>query len=235
MNTSFVYRVCAKEYNQSQEKWTASSANNGVHDVYFVRDGLEKRAHRGVKHGVMKPFACIRGTPDTFIQFTEHDTPVYTLFHLSRYLGAGETVDVGSPMQGRIVSSKDGDWFSGFWKGHSNVSFRSGNWISPPASYTARNDTHDSPPADTNWVLSTDYPSHHRCNGIEYHHSGHKKDAFSPLKPIGINYRDCVEWERSHFEFAELVLYDRVLSLGEIETMETYFACEYGIADMLER
>ena len=69
------------------------------------------------------------------------------------------------------------------------------------------------------------------------------------LPPFGINFNDdgdngddehdddehdVMHWERSHFAFADMLLFDRVLSLSEVETVENVLANEYGILEILE-
>lgn len=184
----------------------------------------------GGANGVMKPFACVSGSPEAHVQFTDRSFEQYTLFSLCRYADDDE-----AGHRGRILGGADGDWFSGFWKGHRAVSYHR-DWVCAPPSFAPPSP----PPASAcDWLLSTDYPHHYRCNGLPQSSEQQERETEGedpgpdPLPPLGVNFPHALQWERSHFRLAEVLLFDRVLPLDEIEAVEALLAREYGLRDML--
>ena len=232
-------------------------------DVQIICDsGFQKHIQRAGSNGVLKSFAVVAGTPETCIQLTSSPMREYTLFHLSRYgeimddRNDRSDNDVGAPLKPgktakheRIVQSDDGGWISGFWRGFAGVAYRGNDWVSSiPAQqhdkeeyyYPEQQQQQEEENSRPKWTLSVDYAFHHRSNGFDVQRDNENKntnenDPIHTILPvIGINFPNCVEWERSHFQVAEILIFDYTLSLDAIRRLEMYFATKYGIEDMLQ-
>ena len=256
---SCVFRFAAKNYNPLRNVWSfarpAAGGGGGgcggddavggvvVEPVRICNLGMKKVIQAAGRNGVLKSFQSVQGSPESHVQFTDAPLREYTLFHLCRYQQPPPLKP--SSARGRILNSIDGDWFSGFWKGHEGVSFHGDDWLAaprdPPPSLPPRV---EEPPT---WLLSTDCPHRYRRNGKaltlaresagdgdgDRDRDGDEDGDGDPLPPFGINFPASVPWERSHFELADIILYDRVLPLAEIERVEAFLACEYGIREMI--
>ena len=220
---------------------------------HFVASGIEKRLQKSGRNGVVKKFNYMLGTPDTHIQFTNRSFEAYTLFHLCRYVDEQELlvcVSSSSSKRNRILTSARGDWISGFWQGHDGVAYESEDWIAPPRLMPDSDSDAAAAAASPPWILSTHSPQHYRRNGVGSPLRRSTDPAHHLLPPFGINFNDdgdgggdggggddehdVMHWERSHFAFADMLLFDRVLSLSEVETVENVLANEYGILEILE-
>ena len=259
---SCVFRFAAKNYNPLRNAWQfarpgvvggrdgslAADPSTRVEPVRVCNIGMKKVIQSAGRNGVLKSFQSVQGSPESHVQFTDAPLREYTLFHLCRYQHPPQQLSHPPQRQyarGRILNSVDGDWFSGFWKGHEGVSFRGDDWlVAPPRveeeEVVARG-RRGVPASEPAWLLSTDCPHRYRRNGKAMVGGEAKKTEEAdeaeadgdPLPPFGINFPASVPWERSHFEVADVILYDRVLPLAEIERVEAFLACEYGIREMM--
>ena len=243
--SSVFSRVNAQNFHEIEHKkfQLAPVPRFGDPPCHVVASGIEKRLQKSGRNGVVKKFNYMLGTPDTHIQFTNRSFEAYTLFHLCRYVDEQELlVDCCSSKRNRILTSARGDWISGFWQGHDGVAYEAEDWLAPPRPLS---DTSAPPP----WILSTHSPQHYRRNGVGSPLRRSTDPAHHLLPPFGINFNDdgdngddehdddehdVMHWERSHFAFADMLLFDRVLSLSEVETVENVLANEYGILEILE-
>lgn len=122
----------------------------------------------------------------------------YTLFHRTRYNGENKH---------RIVTSEVGsrcNWLSGHDAGKAGVAHHHA-WITPAI------DIHG-----TDWVISSDQKDLYRSNGIQRSTSGANGDRQCQ---IGIN---LASYEKSDWAVSDVIMYDRELSLSEIEEVEEY-------------
>lgn len=121
----------------------------------------------------------------------------YTLFYLAKYNGGS---------QGRIFNGYTKNWLSGFHDTRSGVAYHEG-WIT---SYTNNH--------GTSWVLGTDQNTLYRSNKINKTISGgNASDRLS------INTR----YEFSDWAVACVLVYNRKLSLSEIQTVENEISSLY--------
>jgi hypothetical protein len=146
-------------------------------------------------------FKAVQGTPSDSIRF---DNSIltdgnYTLFNVARYTGGS---------RGRIITSDYTNWLSGFWNNNSGVAYHNG-WV------TQVENRHE-----TDWVLSTDFAQNYRSNGV----SRGAGAGDSILPPLVIN-----NGENSNFQIAEILIFDRKLTITEIEQVERYLAAKYGL------
>jgi hypothetical protein len=108
----------------------------------------------------------------------------------------------------RIWTGISSNWLSGFWGNASGVQYHEG-WLS-------EGDKHGD-----NWVISSDQHNLYRSNGVTRGTSGNG------------NYNTAVDinnQEASDFHLAEVILYNRALTLSEIQAVEGYLSTKYGIA-----
>ena len=146
-------------------------------------------------------FKTVQGSTSDSIRF---DNSIlydgnYTLFNVARYTGGSK---------GRIITSDYTNWLSGFWNNNSGVAYHNG-WV------TQVENRHE-----TDWVISTDYALNYRSNGV----SRGSGAGDSTLPPLVIN-----NGENSDFQVAEILIFDRALTLTEIEQVERFLAAKYGL------
>ncbi len=141
----------------------------------------------------------VAGTTNTVLQFAQGFLPAtYTIIHLCRY--APNTIH-----RKRILTNSGGsNWLSGFHNGIAGVAYHNG-WVTPTTSSLDA----------TKWLLSTDRNDLYRANGL---------DRTVPTPPstssssIGVN--NYISGERSGWEIAEILVYNRHLTIAEIEHNE---------------
>ena len=76
----------------------------------------------------------------------------------------------------------------------------------------------------SNWLISADFKYNYRANGQSK--INNKDRGITSLPPFGIN----GQHEHSDWEVAEVIIYDRELTLEEIQSHESYFSYTYGIS-----
>jgi hypothetical protein len=108
----------------------------------------------------------------------------------------------------RILSGAQANWLSGFWGTSSGVQYHEG-WL---AEATQHGD---------NWVISSDQHNLYRSNGVTRGTSNN--GTYNTAVEIGAQ-------EPSDFHLAEVILYNRALTLSEIQGVEGYLSNKYGIA-----
>ena len=129
----------------------------------------------------------------------------YTLFHVARYYKPS-----GTPTRNRIFDGVTSNWLSGFHGGKSGVAHHDG-WL------TQTTDIHGD-----NWLISTDQKDLYRSNGIDRTISG----SGSTSRQLSINYGHYTG-ELSDWAVAEVIVYDRELSMNEYLSIESYLMSKY--------
>lgn len=132
------------------------------------------------------------GTGDGLLFPTSILPSTYTLFHVTRYSGGTEK---------RILIGNGGNWLSGHWDGNAGVAFHNG-WLTSQTDYNG-----------TDWSIYTDQNSLFRDAGTVRGTSGGNAST-----RLGINSGDYTEY--SDWECAEIIVFNRLLSTSEIETVE---------------
>jgi hypothetical protein len=133
----------------------------------------------------------------------------YTLFHVTRTTGAGSRLRIFTSG----VTNNGSNWLSGFHSGNTGVAYHDA-WI------TNQSNLHGN-----NWVLSTDQRSLYRSNGVNRTITGGGSPGF--VFPLTINENASeltVGWM-----CAEVIVYNRILTQAEYETVERYLASRYGL------
>ena len=207
-------RYKASDFNSTTRIWV-NTGNQIPHVNILVSDLSIIKKNNVVGNGVNKIFDVIEGTVNSAsIPITTVDMETYTLFTVARY---------NNGIKQRIIASTgQTNCTYGFWGGINGVSFHN-DWITQnTTSFTNVN----------NWILSTDYPYNYRCNGIGLVTNLLK--GVSKLPSIGINgfYGATTVYgnnnESSDYQVADVIIYNRQLSISEIVNVESYLFNEYG-------
>ena len=133
----------------------------------------------------------------------------YTLFHVASYTGG---------TNGRIFDGVDSNWLSGFYSGMSGVAYH-GKWITTPPRNNFKNYV----------VISTDQKNLYRGNGKKISGNNIKGGTNDRLS---INNGKYTPYDKDHNESSswrvfEVIVYDRELSITEIEKVEDYLRVKY--------
>jgi hypothetical protein len=130
----------------------------------------------------------------------------YTLFHVASYTGGTNR---------RIFDGVDSNWLSGFYSGSSGVAYH-GKWITP-VSNNFKNYV----------VISTDQKNLYRGNGKNFtlnNIKGGKNDRLSINNGL---WSGKGKNQNSSWRVFEVIVYDRELSITEIEKVEDYLRVKY--------
>ncbi|MFZ4111685.1 MAG: YDG domain-containing protein, partial [Ilumatobacteraceae bacterium] len=127
----------------------------------------------------------------------------YTVFHVTKYNGS---------TRARILQSTTGNWLSGFYFGNTGVAYHNG-WLTPNANNASA----------SAWLLSSDQANLYRANGKDI---GKAASGYSYSSTFAIN---AGINEFSDWQMAEMIVYNRDLTPGEIRQVESYLARTYGL------
>ena len=189
------------------EEWNGSSwpdlSGNGNHctDINGTINKAGNYIYGGTGDGIRFPTAILPST--------------YTLFHVTRYNGS---------TKGRIfdgVGTTYVNWLSGFHGGKTGVAYHGdsyGGWLTESSSTNF--------PLDQ-ILISTDQKSLYRGNGVNLTINN---SAVGSADRLSINrgyYSSPPNTENSDWAVWEVIVYNRELSLDEIETVEGYLFKTY--------
>lgn len=152
-----------------------------------------------------KTFKALIGNTGAGIRFPRHVLQKnYTLFHLSRYTGG---------VRGRIFDGINTNWLSGFHARKSGVAYYNNRWI-----------TRTNNKFGDNWVLSVSQNHSYRANGIDM---TERTNTNKTIPYIALNYgRYNSNWRRrnesSDWACSEVIVYNRILSVREIQQVERF-------------
>jgi hypothetical protein len=131
----------------------------------------------------------------------------YTLFHVAMYTGANK---------GRIFDGVGTNWLSGFHYRKTGVAYH-GAWLTQNATTAF---------PVSNILVSTDQKNLYRANGTNLTINS----VTGSSDRLSINYGSISEY--SDWAVFEVVVYNRELSLGEIESVESYLNARLGEVDL---
>jgi hypothetical protein len=157
----------------------------------------------------------IYGTKDDGVKFPQNfKSSGYTLFYVANYNGS---------TMGRIFDGNPENWLSGFHSGHIGVAYHTNAWLS-----------HDYAPGiyhRDGWIMGSDSKDMYRVNGMDMNNLNLTTYPQGNPTTISINYGKGREWgtELSDWAVKEVILYNRELSLAEVEQVEAYLSSTYGI------
>lgn len=129
----------------------------------------------------------------------------YTFFHITRYAGNGNN-------NNRIWSGTTGTWFSGHWSNRGAAIYHDG-WMSGGGRWS-----YEGMLTGKEWALITDQTTYSRINRAGYQFWG--GSGVVPQN-ISIN-KSAAAGEVSDWACAEVIIYQRELSVAEIEVVEAF-------------
>jgi hypothetical protein len=204
-------RYQAKDYNPGTNTWYDSTGNgNTIPSSQITNKGLTPIYQPGNSNNVSKSFTALQGNTSSIIQLTTAVIPVYTLFHICRYINASNQ---------RIIQGAGTNWLSGFYGNNTGCAYHDG-WLTGVNNFDG-----------TNWVLSADYAYNYRSNGINKVISLNTGVTFLPI--ILIN-GGASPNETSGFQVVDIIIFNYQLSYSEILLMENFLATLYGISSVLQ-
>ncbi len=173
-------------------------------------------------NGASNSFNVVNGTSGSnVLMLSGADiTGKYTLFTVARYSGS---------TRGRIFQGTAGNYLSGFWNGMSGIMHKY-VWQTPY-----------SQPADigvTDWVLGSECsydpsPVSNSCTST-YSAQGRQRstttNADTGQYGLAINGKGAQAAESSDFQIADVIVFNRVLTIQEANQVEDYIANRYGIS-----
>jgi hypothetical protein len=138
------------------------------------------------------------------------DGGVYTMFWVARFNGS---------TKGRIFDGADTNWLSGFHYKPSSEAIRTGvayhgKWL------TDENNSF----GDHTWIQGTDLPNKFRVFGKS---QVTNPGVYGTTSQITINMGKYASGQSSDWAVKEVIFYNRILSPGEIEKVETYLFKKY--------
>ena len=195
-------RYQADNYNTYTNIWSDSSPNNNhITSVNITNNGLAKI--QANNNNTL--FNVLNGRSKTEIKILSTPIINYTLIHICRYSGG---------IKQRIITGNTVNWISGFHSGNTGVFMydqrltRFINWY------------------DNNWFISVNTPYDYLSNGI----SKKNTDFNKPVLPeFGINTNGIGMANKSDFQVAEVIIFNRVLSSSEILAINKILSNNYGI------
>jgi|GEM_PF-4497250 hypothetical protein len=156
-----------------------------------------------------RPVVSFDGIDDNLQNAISYTVP-NTVFVVARYNG-------NSPL-GRILSATSNDWFMG-WQAGFRDRFFAGSWVSSTGVS-----------ADNNWLIYATDQSTNRQRLFRNNESVASATAAGTYGPNGLNLgSNQGTSEFSISEVAEVLVYDRVLSDSERQTVFRYLNSRYGI------
>jgi hypothetical protein len=161
---------------------------------------------------------AIYGPNTSNVKWPDGSLPsTYTIFAVDRYAGSNKN----RILTGGQRASFGPDWLLGHWNGLTAKAYTN-NWLSAT--------TGD--PHTTNWAYySIQNNAIFRSNGTDRRASpfgGSPSNGYGTLL-INRRYEDLDNGERSEFMIAEVIIYNKALSLVEVQLVEKYLASKYGI------
>jgi hypothetical protein len=197
----------------NRESWIdASGTNASVASGNII--GSPVISSRGTTDGASstassKTLLTVSGTPTDNITLVNLPTN-YTMFHIARYRTTGS--------KGRLITTNTGNWLSGHHGGRAGLTHHN-SWLTPEATHAT---------GVNSWVLSTDQLKQYRVDGLDVSYSTTaSQNAQSTSTGFGVNNSNYNE--KSDFDVADIVIFNRILTNGEIRAMEQYLARIYGL------
>jgi len=212
-------RLEGKNYDEKTKTWY-DSGGAGRHIPPSSITGTPYLSIQGsnTNGSSKRSFQVLKGTTAEIINFGNPRLEQYTFFYIARY--GGTTKQRIFTAAGSAGGYPSPEWHTGFW-GSTTSSGYSGyaqhgvflNGAQPSSSIYS-----------TDFFIGCDCSNSLRTNGIE---RGTTNGTVTYLPNIIVN---GVSLEKSDFEIADIIIYNRYLSLDERIQMENYLASIYGIS-----
>lgn len=205
--------------DSSRKGWIDSSGTNAsVANANFT--GLPSIDSRGTSDGAnatnsTKNLLVSKGGTGDRVTLSNLPTN-YTLFSVARYVTGGAI--------GRLITANGGNWFSGFYNGNNGCAHH-GAWLTSSGCNTS---------SLYGWQLSTDQLQYFRQNGKDvsldrdaYDGNGNYISRQSTSTGFGIN--NDPYGQNSNWEVADVLIFNRELTAGEIRSVENYLSRVNGL------
>jgi hypothetical protein len=157
-----------------------------------------------------KTLMTMKGATTDSINLANLPSDNYTMFHVARYVTGGST--------GRLFSANSGNWISGFYSGQNGCAHHN-SWLTPSGC---------DPDNLYGWELSMDQLYYYRHNGEDVSMDRDGISTQSRSDTFGIN--NYWNGQKADWEVADVIVFDRKLTAGEIRQMEAYLARIYGLS-----
>lgn len=197
-------RLEAANYDPVAKTWVDSSGNNR-HLASSQVKGAPTLKTTTIGNGSAKAFTVVSGGVNDGIKLGNPSFNSFGFLTVARYSGA---------TQRRIFTGETGNHLTGWWSGKTGVAYHEA-WITETSSGN-----------NNNWFLISDTWSSLRVNGAS------KGVGRNPTLPqMTINWGNPLYGsETSDWEVAEVIVFDRNLSLSELSLLEDYLGSTYGIS-----
>ena len=191
-------------------RYTPSSFNSGTQVWEDTVGSYDASVYSGTvatkTSSAAGSYTVLYGSTSDSIRFPSGILPTpFTLFHISRYSGATKR---------RIITSHNVNWLDGHWNGNAGVAYHNG-WVTPQTNIHS-----------DNFFISSSQYNLYRSEGTTRGTSG--AGGSNPI--LGVNSHG----ETSDWEVIEIIVYNRELSISEIESVESYLASIYPDATAVE-
>lgn len=201
----------------SSGKWLDSVTGNGVL-VHSRGTGslslVEKNEFtKDPNDKIKKQFPYLEGSFKSQIEFPFNLRPNnWTIFYITRYKPKGK-------FSGRVLDGMKSNWLAGHWSGGAGLSHQN-RWVNKSKLTHAKT-----------WLFSIEQP------GVYIRRNANTSwKKFAKSAPSIGNDRLAINFgrhknEKSDFDIAELVVYNRILNMNEIEKIKKYIEKKYIIAE----
>jgi len=212
-------RYTPNNYNPATNIWSDTTGTYNLPSSQITNTGLSLVTNSSNTYGAINSLVALQGTTSSIIGFTTANITNYTLFYVARYVYP-ITNAIGREC---LLTASGGEfWMSGFYSGATAAAHHNTAVISN----LGQN------PYDNNWFISTDSYSLYKANGINYGAAvpggGTGGDTYLP--PLWINGSMTNNaGGPSHFQIADLIIYNSYLSTTDISNVEIYLSNLYGI------
>ena len=202
-------RFEGKNYDEKTKTWY-DSGGSGRHIPPSSITGTPYLSIQGnsTNGTYLRSFQVLKGGTTETINIGNPRLEQYTFFHIARYPNA-------TTNRGRIFWTTGLDTIYGFYNGGTGIAYHNG-YITA----TSGNNY------GTDFFIGCDCSNSYRTNGIE-RATTTQTATFFP-QGLGIN---ILSNNLSEFEIADIIIYNRYLSLDERIQMENYLASIYGITN----
>ena len=197
-------RLEAVNYDSVAKTWVDSSGNNRHLGSSQVK-GAPATKTTTIGNGSTKSFKVVAGVINDGIKLGNPSLSGYTFITVGRYSGTA---------QKRIFTGETGNHVIGWWSGRTGVAYHEA-WLSDVSSGNT-----------SNWFMITDSSRTLRINGL-FKATGNN----NTLPQMTINWGNIqYGTETSDWEIAEILIFDRALSVPELALVEDYVGSTYGLS-----
>lgn len=197
-------RLEASNFDPVNKTWVDSSGNNR-HIASTQVKGAPTVKTTTIGNGSTKTFSVVSGGVNDGIKLGNPSFNSFGFLTVARYSGAA---------QKRIFTGETGNHLTGWWMGKTGLAYHEG-WATETTSGN-----------NNSWFLISDTWSSFRVNGVK------KGSIANPTLPqMTINWGNALfGTETSDWEVAEIIVFNRNLSLSELSLLEDYLGSTYGIS-----